>query len=157
MKKNYEKLINRIDLLKKASVHNFKGLEEELEKFFLILDEKELSVIRCKFGLDDGKLKTDEETAKYLKTTPSKINQIEDLSIRKLRFLLGINGESFKFNSDKIIKDAKQLLKAWQYYDYYYATKMPPTESSVTKYYKKVIEVAESLNNNPKKKTLENK
>ena len=74
-------------------------LAEEIEKIFLVLDEREKEILRLRFGLKDKKYqRTLEEVGKYFNLTRERIRQIEAKALQKirhckkikrLRFLLG--------------------------------------------------------------------
>lgn len=51
-----------------------------------VLTEKERTVIKMYYGLDDGRCKTLEEVGKTLGVTRERIRQIRDKALRKLRF-----------------------------------------------------------------------
>lgn len=158
MNKNYEILLKNIAFTDNVLEYQFDGIESELEKFFSALDTKEQILLRYRYGLDDGKFKTIDEVAEDFKMTKKRVSQIETLIFRKLRVLFGINNNSFVFNPTKIIEDAEALLELQQFYDRFYATGEKVAESSVTKYYKKLIDISKKLNNkNNKKKIKTNK
>ena len=60
-------------------------LREELFSTLSLLTEREQKVIRLRFGLDDGKVRTLEEVGKVFDVTRERIRQIEAKALRKLR------------------------------------------------------------------------
>ncbi len=50
----------------------------------IVLDEKEATVLRLRFGLDDDRLMTLQEIGDRLKLTRERIRQIEQKAMRKL-------------------------------------------------------------------------
>ena len=60
-------------------------LREELFSTLSMLTEREQKVIRLRFGLDDGKIRTLEEVGKVFDVTRERIRQIEAKALRKLR------------------------------------------------------------------------
>ena len=61
-------------------------LAEEIEKIFLVLDEREKEILRLRFGLKDKKYqRTLEEVGKYFNLTRERIRQIEAKALQKIR------------------------------------------------------------------------
>lgn len=60
-------------------------LRDQLFKSLDLLSEREEKVIRLRFGLDDGKVRTLEEVGKVFDVTRERIRQIEAKALRKLR------------------------------------------------------------------------
>ncbi|MCK4244932.1 MAG: sigma-70 family RNA polymerase sigma factor, partial [Candidatus Omnitrophica bacterium] len=61
-------------------------LAEEIEKIFLVLDEREKEILRLRFGLRDKRYqRTLEEVGKYFDLTRERIRQIEAKALEKLR------------------------------------------------------------------------
>ncbi|KGF07794.1 MAG: RNA polymerase sigma factor RpoD [Ezakiella coagulans] len=60
-------------------------LRDQLFKTLDLLSEREEKVIRLRFGLDDGKIRTLEEVGKVFDVTRERIRQIEAKALRKLR------------------------------------------------------------------------
>ena len=60
-------------------------LREQLTNILHTLTDREESVIRLRFGLDDGRPRTLEEVGKQFKITRERIRQIEAKALRKLR------------------------------------------------------------------------
>ena len=60
-------------------------LRESIDKALCVLREKDKSVIRLRFGLDDGYEHTLEEIGELFNVTRERIRQIEEKSLRKLR------------------------------------------------------------------------
>ena len=66
----------------------FSILKEELTEAIEKLEPKEQIIIMDRFGLIDGKRRTQREIAKKLNISKERVRQIEGKSIRKLRFIL---------------------------------------------------------------------
>ncbi|PWJ90596.1 RNA polymerase sigma factor RpoD [Oceanotoga sp. DSM 15011] len=60
-------------------------LREEIEKILDTLQPKEATVLKMRYGLLDGKVKTLEEVGKFFNVTRERIRQIEVKALRKLR------------------------------------------------------------------------
>ena len=60
-------------------------LKEQLNEVLETLTERERSVLRLRFGLDDGRARTLEEVGKEFHVTRERIRQIEAKALRKLR------------------------------------------------------------------------
>jgi RNA polymerase primary sigma factor len=60
-------------------------LREQLEELLLNLSEREETVIRFRFGLDDGKPRTLEDIGKILGVTRERVRQIETKALKRLR------------------------------------------------------------------------
>ena len=60
-------------------------LRDQLFQTLDLLSEREEKVIRLRFGLDDGKVRTLEEVGKVFDVTRERIRQIEAKALRKLR------------------------------------------------------------------------
>ncbi len=60
-------------------------LREDLEKVLNSLSPRECDVIKLRYGLDDGRMKTLEEIGQIFKATRERIRQIEAKALRKLR------------------------------------------------------------------------
>ncbi|MBM7558834.1 RNA polymerase sigma factor RpoD [Marinitoga litoralis] len=60
-------------------------LREELEKILDTLQPREAMVLKMRYGLLDGKVKTLEEVGQYFNVTRERIRQIEVKALRKLR------------------------------------------------------------------------
>lgn len=63
----------------------FKLLQEQLREALSTLTDREQTVLRMRFGLDDGKPHTLEEVGKEFHVTRERIRQIESKALRKLR------------------------------------------------------------------------
>ena len=68
-----------------AEAAAFTLLKEQLVEVLGTLTERELKVLRLRFGLDDGRARTLEEVGKEFKVTRERIRQIEAKALRKLR------------------------------------------------------------------------
>ena len=68
-----------------AEAVSYQLLKEELNKVLHTLAPREESVIRLRFGLDDGRPRTLEEVGKEFNITRERIRQIEAKALRKLR------------------------------------------------------------------------
>ena len=60
-------------------------LREDLEKVLGSLSPRERDVLRLRYGLDDGRMKTLEEIGQIFNVTRERIRQIEAKALRKLR------------------------------------------------------------------------
>ena len=60
-------------------------LREQLDEVLDTLTDREENVLRLRFGLDDGKMRTLEEVGKEFNVTRERIRQIEAKALRKLR------------------------------------------------------------------------
>ena len=82
----------------------FSVLKEELNEAIEKLEPKEQIIIMDRFGLIDGKRRTQREIAKKLNISKERVRQIEGKSIRKLRFILNDKLKPFyknKINNNK--------------------------------------------------------
>ena len=61
------------------------GLREQLDEVLDTLTDREENVLRLRFGLDDGKMRTLEDVGKVFNVTRERIRQIEAKALRKLR------------------------------------------------------------------------
>lgn len=64
---------------------SYELLKEQLESVLDTLTDREESVLRLRFGLDDGRTRTLEEVGKVFGVTRERIRQIEAKALRKLR------------------------------------------------------------------------
>ena len=151
MNRNYGILLKNITLMDNVDEYCFFGIEDELEKFFRILSDDEYEILKYRYGLDDDVFKSLEEVDNIYKIGVKKLQNIETMIFRKLRLLFRMNDNSFVYNSDLIIDNACELLEVQRFYDKFYETSIGDKESVTTKYYKKVIEVAESCKKKNKK------
>ena len=60
-------------------------LREQLDEVLDTLTDREENVLRLRFGLDDGKMRTLEDVGKVFNVTRERIRQIESKALRKLR------------------------------------------------------------------------
>jgi RNA polymerase primary sigma factor len=82
---NLGDFIEDIDVIAPADAAAFELLREQLEDVLGTLTEREESVLRLRFGLDDGRTRTLEEVGKAFGVTRERIRQIEAKALRKLR------------------------------------------------------------------------
>lgn len=61
------------------------ALKEQLERILEGLSEREEGIIKMRFGLEDGEVKTLDEIAKRYNVSRERIRQIESKVMRKLR------------------------------------------------------------------------
>lgn len=61
---------------------------ETLEKFLEIIDKREATVIKLRYGLEDGEPKTLEEIGALLHISRERVRQIEKETIQKLHYIL---------------------------------------------------------------------
>ncbi|MCR5122492.1 MAG: sigma-70 family RNA polymerase sigma factor [Ruminococcus sp.] len=62
-----------------------KALHEQINRVLMTLSEREEMVIRLRFGLDDGKVRTLEQVGEIFNVTRERVRQIEAKAIRRLR------------------------------------------------------------------------
>lgn len=60
-------------------------LREQLDEVLDTLTDREENVLRLRFGLDDGKMRTLEDVGRVFNVTRERIRQIEAKALRKLR------------------------------------------------------------------------
>jgi len=60
-------------------------LKDEIERALLELNPREQAVMRLRFGLDDGQVRTLEEVGREFGVTRERIRQIESKTLAKLR------------------------------------------------------------------------
>lgn len=73
------------DAMEPADAAAFELMREQLEDVLETLTEREESVLRLRFGLDDGRSRTLEEVGQAFGVTRERIRQIEAKALRKLR------------------------------------------------------------------------
>ena len=160
MNSNYEKLFKDIILNEREAKFNVDTLKYDIDNFLLVLNDKEIFVIRSLYGLDCDK-KTVEEISDILNIKTSSVVETANMCLRKLKLLFGLNNKSFTINAANLKKIASELCSIQQEYDRYYESERGNKESNVTKFYKRVInlcDIIESKNEDKKrkKKVLEN-
>lgn len=62
-----------------------KFMKEDLEKVLDTLNAREKQVIRWRFGLDDGRMKTLQEIGEMMNVSRERVRQIESCAFRKLK------------------------------------------------------------------------
>ena len=83
--------INDVVKLRRADIENPEQdvaknlLREDLEGVLATLSPRERDVLRLRYGLDDGRMKTLEEIGQIFDVTRERIRQIEAKALRKLR------------------------------------------------------------------------
>jgi len=60
-------------------------LKEEIDKVLDLLSEDKRKVLRVRFGLDDGVIKSYEDVATELRMTPDEVKETEAEALRLLR------------------------------------------------------------------------
>lgn len=73
------------DALSPAEAAAYSLLKEQLEEVLKTLNEREQKVLKLRFGLSDGRLRTLEEVGKEFDVTRERIRQIEAKALRKLK------------------------------------------------------------------------
>src|SRR5690606_4159730 len=73
------------DVMAPADAASYELLKEQIGEVLDTLTEREESVLRLRFGLDDGRSRTLEEVGKVFGVTRERIRQIEAKALRKLR------------------------------------------------------------------------
>ena len=71
-------------------------LDQQMEKLMSQLTPREANIMRCRYGLMDGKAHTLEETGREFNLTRERIRQIEKDVMRRLRGFVAKHGEDFK-------------------------------------------------------------
>lgn len=158
MNSNYEMLFKKIILNNKDVKFNSNTLKDDIDIFLEVLNDKERMVIRSIYGLDGDK-KTVKEIADILNIKTSSVEVAEKMSLRKLRFLFGLNGKSLTIDAANLKKIASELCSIQQDYDRYYASERGDNESHTTKFYKSIISLCDMIlleNKKGKMKVLEN-
>lgn len=61
---------------------------ESLEKFLEVIDKREATIIKLRYGLVDGEPKTLEEIGVLLHMSRERVRQIEKETIQKLHYIL---------------------------------------------------------------------
>lgn len=70
-------------------------LDQQMTQLFGELSERESAIIRYRYGLEDGRAHTLEETGKRFKLTRERIRQIEKDVMKRLRVFVSENADSF--------------------------------------------------------------
>lgn len=73
------------EVMAPADAASYEMLKEQISEVLDTLTEREESVLRLRFGLDDGRTRTLEEVGKVFGVTRERIRQIEAKALRKLR------------------------------------------------------------------------
>ncbi|MGL5440682.1 MAG: RNA polymerase sigma factor RpoD [Filifactoraceae bacterium] len=73
------------DALSPSEAAAYSLLKEQLEEVLKTLNEREQKVLKLRFGLSDGRLRTLEEVGKEFDVTRERIRQIEAKALRKLK------------------------------------------------------------------------
>lgn len=73
------------EVMAPADAASYEMLKEQISEVLDTLTEREESVLRLRFGLDDGRSRTLEEVGKVFGVTRERIRQIEAKALRKLR------------------------------------------------------------------------
>lgn len=60
-------------------------LKQDLNKVLKTLTEREISVMRLRYGLEDGKMRTLEDIGRLFNVTRERVRQIEAKAMRKLK------------------------------------------------------------------------
>lgn len=60
-------------------------MKEDLEKVLYTLNPRERQVVRWRFGLEDGRMKTLQEIGELMGVSRERIRQIESSAFRKLK------------------------------------------------------------------------
>ena len=142
MNSNYENLFKDIILNEKDAKFNIDTLKDDLDNFLLVLNDKEIFVIRSLYGLDCDK-KTAEKIADILNIKTSSVVETGEMCLRKFKLLYGLNNRNFTIDVVELRKIASELCNIQQGYDRYYESERGNKESNVTKFYKRVINLCD--------------
>jgi RNA polymerase primary sigma factor len=77
-----------------AALEQFE-LDQQMGQLFAELNEREAAIIKFRYGLDDGRAHTLEETGKRFKLTRERIRQIEKDVMKRLRVFVKENADAF--------------------------------------------------------------
>ena len=80
-----EQIAERMDMTPDKVRETRIVLREQLDEVLDTLTDREENVLRLRFGLDDGKMRTLEDVGKVFNVTRERIRQIEAKALRKLR------------------------------------------------------------------------
>lgn len=75
-------------------------LDQELEQLMTHLDDRETRIIRFRYGLDDGKAHTLEETGRKFNLTRERIRQIEKDVMKRLRKIVETEEQKYSESTD---------------------------------------------------------
>jgi RNA polymerase primary sigma factor len=59
-----------------------------LQELVTHLDDRESTILRCRFGLDGGSERTLEEVGKKFGVTRERVRQIQNIALKKLRRMI---------------------------------------------------------------------
>jgi RNA polymerase sigma factor (sigma-70 family) len=71
-------------------------LDQQLEELMKQLNPREQAIIRYRYGLEDGRAHTLEQTGHKLGLTRERIRQIENDVMRRLRVFVASHGDDFR-------------------------------------------------------------
>ena len=84
-----------------------KFLEEVMNEYNSLLDDKEIKIIRLRYGYNNEKPKTLEEVGNIFSVTRERIRQIEARGLRKARMIAEKNKTILNILFDRICKRTK--------------------------------------------------
>ena len=86
-----------------------KSLEEVMNEYNSLLDDKEIKIIRLRYGYNNEKPKTLEEVGNIFSVTRERIRQIEAKGLRKARMIAEKNKTILNILFDRICKRTKKI------------------------------------------------
>ena len=98
---------NFYDYCKLLSKPIMKSLEEVMNEYNSLLDDKEIKIIRLRYGYNNEKPKTLEEVGNIFSVTRERIRQIEAKGLRKARMIAEKNKTILNILFDRICKKTK--------------------------------------------------